>query len=100
MMTILLAGTASASAWAAEAQVTIDNFSFNPQVLTVTAGTRVTWTNRDDIPHTVVSRENPAAMRSPVLDTDEHFSLTFDKPGTYGFFCTLHPHMQATVVVQ
>ena len=101
LLASLLAGTAAGgSAWAGQAQVTIDNFTFSPPILTIPAGTRVTWTNHDDIPHTVVSRESPATMRSPVLDTDENFSLTFDKPGTYGFFCSLHPHMQGQVVVR
>ena len=81
-------------------QVTIDNFTFTPSQLTVAVGTTVTWTNRDDIPHTVVSRENPRAMKSPVLDTDDSVSFTFNTPGTYGFFCSLHPHMQGTVVVR
>lgn len=85
---------------AAEATVTIDNFTFTPQRLVIAPGTRVTWTNRDDIPHTVTSRENPAERRSPPLDTGDTFSLVFDKPGTYGFFCSLHPHMQSEVVVQ
>lgn len=99
-VTVLLAGTGTSFAWAGEVQASIDNFTFSPQVLTVPVGTRVTWTNHDDIPHTVTSRENPAAMRSPVLDTDDSFSLTFDTAGTYAFFCTLHPHMQETVVVR
>lgn len=109
-MTVLLAGTVMGSpAWAEDApaqgqvtpaQVTIDNFTFSPPVLTVARGTRVTWTNHDDIPHTVTSSQDPAKMRSPVLDTDETYSLTFDKPGTYGFFCSLHPHMQSQVVVR
>jgi len=95
----ILAGMARAAP-AAAAEVTIDNFTFTPPVLTVAAGTRVTWTNHDDIPHTVVSRETPAAKRSPVLDTGDSYSLTFDKRGNYGFFCSLHPHMQSQVVVQ
>ncbi len=105
LMTVLLAGAVVGSpAWAgdapAQAQVTLDNFTFSPPVLTVARGTRVTWTNHDDIPHTVTSSQDPAKMRSPVLDTDETYSLTFDKPGTYGFFCSLHPHMQSQVVVR
>src|SRR5258708_15137421 len=78
--------------------VKIDNFSFGPQSITVTAGTKVTWKNRDDIPHTVVSTEG--VFKSRVLDTDETFSFTFDKPGTYPYFCSVHPKMTGTVVVQ
>ena len=100
---MLLSGL-GAVAWAGDApgtaQVTIDNFSFSPQLLTIAPGTKVTWTNRDDIPHTVTSSEDPAHVRSGPLDTDESYSMTFDKPGTYGFFCSLHPHMTSKVVVQ
>src|SRR5947209_2714899 len=84
----------------ATAQVSIDILAFAPDVLTIARGTKVTWTNHDDIPHTVTSSQDPAHMRSPVLDTDETYSLTFDKPGTFGFFCSLHPHMQSQVVVR
>ena len=78
--------------------VKIDNFSFGPATLTVAAGTTVTWTNRDDIPHTVVSDDK--AFKSKVLDTDEKFSFTFAKPGTYSYFCSVHPKMTGKVVVQ
>jgi amicyanin len=80
------------------ADVKIDNFSFGPATLTVPAGTTVTWTNRDDIPHTVVSDDK--AFKSKVLDTDERFSYTFTKPGTYGYFCSVHPKMTGKVVVE
>lgn len=81
-------------------EVKIDNFSFSPAVLTVSAGTTVTWTNRDDIPHTVVSSDDPKAFKSKVLDTDEKFTFTFSKPGTYAYFCSVHPKMVGKVVVQ
>jgi len=80
------------------ATVKIDNFSFSPATLQVKAGTKVTWTNADDIPHTVVSDDK--IFKSKALDTDEKFSFSFDKPGTYPYFCSLHPHMTAKVVVQ
>ncbi len=80
------------------AAVKIDNFSFSPATLEIKAGTKVTWTNADDIPHTVVS--NDKVFKSKALDTDEKFSFTFDKPGTYPYFCSLHPKMTAKVVVQ
>ena len=80
------------------AEVKIDNFSFGPQTVTIPAGTTVTWTNRDDIPHTVVN--NDGLFKSRVLDTDEKFSYTFTKAGTYPYFCSIHPKMTAKVVVQ
>ena len=91
---------AEAQTTAAEAQVTIDNFSFSPAELAVVAGARVTWTNRDDIPHTTVDRDDPRRMKSPPLDTGESFAFTFERPGTYHYFCSLHPHMQGTVIVR
>jgi plastocyanin len=78
--------------------VTIDNFTFSPERLTVAPGTTVTWTNTDDIPHTVVSTTK--AFRSRALDTDDRFAFTFTTPGTYDYFCSLHPHMHATIVVE
>jgi len=83
---------------AASAAVKIDNFVFGPQTLTVPVGTTVTWTNSDDIPHTSVSTEG--VFKSKVLDTDEKFSYTFTKAGTYPYYCTIHPKMTGTVVVQ
>ena len=98
----LLAGTmmvtANAQAPAANAEVKLDNFSFGPQTLTVPAGTTVVWTNRDDIPHTVVSTDG--VFKSKVRDTDENFSYTFAKPGTYSYFCSIHPKMTGKIVVQ
>jgi plastocyanin len=79
-------------------EVKIDNFSFGPATLTVPAGTSVTWTNRDDIPHTVVSGDG--VFKSKALDTDEKFSFTFSKAGTYPYFCSIHPKMTAKVIVQ
>jgi amicyanin len=83
----------------AKAEVKIDNFSFGPAALTVPAGTTVTWTNQDDVPHTVVSAEGKE-MKSPALDTDQKFSYTFVKPGTYSYFCSVHPKMTGKVIVQ
>jgi plastocyanin len=82
----------------AAVEVKIDNFSFSPTEITVAAGTTIMWTNHDDIPHTVVSTEK--VFKSKVLDTDEKFSYTFSKPGTYPYFCSVHPHMTGTVVVK
>ncbi len=83
---------------AAASAVKIDNFSFTPTTLTVPVGATVTWTNADDLPHTVVSDDK--SFKSKALDTDEKFSYTFTKPGTYSYFCSLHPKMTAKVVVQ
>jgi len=83
----------------APAAVGIDNFTFNPATLTVKAGTTVTWTNRDDIPHGLAATNN-AFKRSQALDTDDSFSFTFTTPGTYQYFCYIHPHMTGTIVVE
>jgi plastocyanin len=80
------------------AAVVIDNFTFAPQRLTIKAGTTVTWTNRDDIPHTVTSKT--AVFRSKALDTGDTFTFTFTAPGSYPYFCALHPHMTGTIVVE
>jgi Icc protein len=99
---LLLAGSPSVAAndqsSGANAEVTIDNFSFGPQTLTVPVGATVTWTNRDDIPHTVVSTDG--VFKSKVRDTDEKFSYTFTKAGTYPYFCSVHPKMTGKIVVQ
>jgi plastocyanin len=83
---------------AATTEVKIDNFSFSPQEITVSAGTTILWTNRDDIPHTVVSDDK--VFKSKVLDTDQQFSFTFAKPGTYPYFCSVHPKMTGKIVVK
>jgi len=80
-------------------EVKIDNFTFAPVTLTVATGTTVKWVNRDDIPHTVVS-EDKSTFKSKALDTDDSFTYTFTKPGTYTYFCSIHPKMVAKVVVQ
>jgi plastocyanin len=101
---ILLAGAGRTASQATSTvnlatEVKIDNFTFAPVTLTVTAGTTVKWINRDDIPHTVVS-EDKSTFKSKALDTDDSFSYTFTKPGTYTYFCSIHPKMTAKVVVQ
>jgi plastocyanin len=82
----------------ATAEVKIDNFSFGPATLTVAVGTMVTWVNHDDIPHNVVSTDG--LFKSKVIDTDEKFSFTFTKAGTFPYFCGIHPKMTGKVVVQ
>jgi plastocyanin len=81
-------------------EVKIDNFTFGPATLTVPAGTTLTWTNKDDIPHTVVSTDDSKTLKSKVLDTDEKFTFTFSKAGTYPYFCSIHPKMTGKVIVQ
>ncbi|HEX7285968.1 MAG TPA: cupredoxin family copper-binding protein [Candidatus Angelobacter sp.] len=78
--------------------VKIDNFTFSPATLTVSPGATVRWTNKDDVPHTVVSSDK--AFTSNTLDTDQEFTYTFTKAGTYNYFCSIHPKMTATVVVK
>jgi plastocyanin len=100
---LLLAGSSKVAAntqQPATTEVKIDNFSFGPVTLTVPAGATVTWINRDDIPHTVVSTDDSKTFKSKVLDTDEKFSFTFSKAGTYPYFCSIHPKMTGKVIVQ
>jgi plastocyanin len=78
-------------------QISVDNFSFSPAAATVPAGSLVTWTNRDDIPHNIVSTEKRFA--SPALDTDQQFSYRFAAPGTFPYYCSLHPKMTGRIVV-
>jgi amicyanin len=91
-------GTASDRPAAAPSQVKIDNFSFTPQTLRVSVGTTVTWTNRDAVPHTVVSAGG--VFKSKVRDTNETFSYTFTKAGTYPYHCSVHSQMTGKVVVR
>jgi plastocyanin len=99
MAGLVAASIATASpARAADIEVKIDNFTFNPQQITVKAGDTVTWTNHDDIPHTVTSKT--MVFRSKAMDTDDKFSFTFATRGTFPYFCSLHPHMTGTIVVE
>jgi plastocyanin len=105
MVTLIVATAAShahlgsgSSKSAPPTEIKIDNFSFAPVKVTVPAGSTVKWTNRDDIPHTVVS-EDTVTFKSQVLDTDQEFAHTFRKAGTYRYFCSVHPRMTAEVVV-
>ena len=83
---------------AAAGQVTLSNFTFTPQTITVKSGTTVTWVNHDDTPHTVTSADH--LFGSAALDTDDQFTYRFSAPGTFRYFCTIHPKMTATVIVQ
>jgi plastocyanin len=84
----------------ASTQVVIDNFTFDPPKLTISAGTKVTWVNHDDVPHTATSSVKPRAFDSGTLDTDEKFSFVFATPGTYDYFCAVHPKMTAQIIVK
>jgi plastocyanin len=90
------AGTAATSR--APVVVKIDNFTFAPAALTVPVGTTVTWLNDDDIPHTVADKDRH--FRSKPLDTEDSFTYTFSTPGSFEYFCSLHPHMTGRIVVQ
>lgn len=94
-----LALVSSAHAAPAPVTVKISNFVFTPATLTVAPGTTVTWVNEDDIPHTVVA-DDKVMFKSKVLDTGDRFAFTFAKPGTFGYFCSIHPHMTGKVVVK
>jgi plastocyanin len=97
-MLVAVVVSASGNVYAADIEVKIDNFTYNPQQITVKAGTTVTWVNHDDIPHTVTSKTG--AFRSKAMDTDDKFSFTFATPGTFPYFCALHPHMTGSIVVE
>ena len=81
-------------------EVVIEDFAFSPATLTVAAGTKVTWVNHDEEPHTVMSADKQMPFKSPALDTNDKFSFVFAKPGTYKYFCTIHSHMVGTIVVR
>jgi plastocyanin len=98
LLCAILAGSPSYAMAADADQIQVKDFTFMPATLTVSAGSKVTWVNKDDEPHTVVS--DSGLFRSAALDTDESFSFTFDKPGTYHFTCSIHPRMVGTIVVK
>ncbi len=89
--------TAAPAAPVAGNAVNIDNFAFAPATLTVAAGSTVTWTNKDEEPHTVVA--NDGSFHSPGMGSQATFSFTFPKAGTFDYVCSVHPFMHATVVV-
>ena len=98
VLLVAAATFAARSAPATDAEVDIDQFTFLPQRITVKAGTTVTWINEDDVPHTIVSSSK--VFKSKALDTADKFSFTFTTPGTYEYFCSVHPHMTGAVVVE
>ena len=82
-----------------ENKIEIKDFAFNPQNITVKSGEKITWINRDEEPHTVVS-VGKQFKKSPGLDTDQTYTIVVGAPGTYSYFCSVHPKMTGTVVVQ
>jgi plastocyanin len=93
-MALIWAGSEAA----APNKIEVKDFMFSPTTLTIEAGAQVSWVNKDDEPHTVVS--DTGLFRSGALDTDESFSFKFDKPGTYRFTCSIHPRMVGTIIVK
>ena len=83
-----------------KANIAIDNFKFTPKELSIAVGDTVTWVNRDDVPHTVTSKDDPAVLDSKALDTDDKFSFTFTTPGTYKYYCKVHTHMTGSITVK
>jgi plastocyanin len=81
-------------------RIIIDNFSFKPATLTIPVGATVTWVNQDDVPHTATANAKPRAFDSGSLDTDQQFSFVFKTPGSYPYFCAVHPHMTGLVIVK
>jgi len=79
-------------------EVRVDNFTFGPDTLTVPVNSTVTWVNKDDLPHTIASTDG--VFKSKALDTEDKYSYTFSKPGTYAYFCSIHPKMVGKIVVQ
>jgi plastocyanin len=80
-------------------RIEIKDFAFNPQTITVKSGEKVTWINRDEEPHTIVS-VGKQFKKSTALDTDQEFTITAGAPGTYEYFCSVHPKMTGTIVVE
>ncbi len=95
---VLRSGKATGQATPAATDVKVDNFTFSPETLMVSPNSTVTWTNKDDVPHVIASTDG--LFRSKGLDTDDHYSFTFTKPGTYKYYCSIHPKMTGTIVVQ
>jgi plastocyanin len=95
---LLAAGLPAGAALPDSAQIVIKDFMFAPDSVKIKAGTTVTWSNKDDEPHSVVS--DTGLFRSGAKDTDETFSFRFDKPGTYHFTCSIHPKMVGTIIVE
>ena len=99
-LTLLAAAAMAQQVAAAPAEIVIDKFKFAPMNLTVPAGTTVTWLNKDNTAHTVISGDGPTPFKSAGMDTGDKYEFTFATPGTYKYRCSLHPQMIGTIVVQ
>jgi plastocyanin len=95
---VLRSGNAAGQNAQVQPEIKVDNFTFSPETLTVPANSTVIWTNKDDVPHVIASTDG--LFRSKGLDTDDHYSFKFTKPGTYNYFCAIHPKMTGKIVVQ
>jgi plastocyanin len=104
LLAVSLGGTACSAQAADTAEpataITIANFTFAPATVEIARGTTVEWVNADDVPHVVAGTSADSPLRSPALDTDDRYRVTFDRPGRYPYFCSLHPKMVGTVVVK
>jgi plastocyanin len=89
----------ASSSGAGQSKIEIKDFAFNPQTITVKSGEKITWINRDEEPHTVVSVEKQF-KKSSALDTDQEFTITAGAPGTYTYYCSVHPKMTGTIIVE
>ena len=99
LLALSFASTSGAADNSPSVAITIDNFSFTPQEVRVKAGTTIVWTNHDDIPHTVVSSDD-SSFKSKALDTDDKFTTVLTKPGTYAYYCSIHPKMTGKIVAE
>jgi len=95
---VLRSGSAAGQNAQVQPEIKVDNFTFSPETLTVPANSTVIWTNKDDVPHVIASTDG--LFRSKGLDTDDHYFFKFTKPGTYNYFCAIHPKMTGKIVVQ
>ena len=96
---VLRSATASGQAAPTEVtQINVDNFTFSPEMATLPVNGTVTWTNKDDVPHVIASSDG--VFRSKGLDTDDHYSFKFTKPGVYSYYCSMHPKMTGKIIVQ
>ena len=99
LLTLAFTYSRGAGAQPADAnQIVIQNFAFEPATLTVKVGTKVTWINRDDEPHTATATDK--RFNSKVLETGDKFTTEFTQPGTYKYYCALHPKMTGQIVVK
>ncbi|OLE14075.1 MAG: amicyanin [Acidobacteria bacterium 13_1_20CM_4_56_7] len=98
MVLVLHPIRAKSEAAASPMEVRVDNFTFGPDTLTVPVNSTVTWVNKDDVPHTIASSDR--VFKSKALDTDDKYSYTFAKVGTYAYYCSIHPKMVGKIVVQ